>query len=243
MSDLTGRRILVTGGSSGIGAACARALGAAGARVAVLARSEDRLAELADDVGAVAVPADVTNREQVTEAVHWAAAQLDGLDGLVNAAGLARPGPLAEADPDDWWAMFEVNVLGLLEVVRAALDHLTAAGHADLVNVSSTSGRRRASVAMTVYSASKHAVHVLSDGMREEFRERGIRVTTLAPGFVRTPLFETMAAGALRDRYRDAIEAKGLDVDDVARQVVHVLAQPPDVDLIEVAVMSMRQPG
>lgn len=243
MGALDGRRILVTGASSGIGAACARAVAADGAQVALLARSPERLADLADEIDGIATPADVTDRSAVEAAVAQAVAAWGGLDGLVNAAGVARPGPLAEADPDDWRLTFDVNVIGLLEVTRASLEHLSAAPFADIVNVSSTSGRRRASVAMTVYSASKHAVHVLSDGMRQEFRDRGIRVTTLAPGFVRTPLFESVEDGALRDRYEASMQEKGLDVDDVARQVVHILRQPPDVDLIEVAVMSMRQPG
>lgn len=243
MGELDGRRVLVTGASSGIGEACARAIAADGGRVALLARSRQDLERLASELGgrAVASPADVTDRAALRGAVGHAADALGGIDGLVNAAGVARPGRIADGDPDDWRLMFDVNVTGLLEATHAALPHLTANDHADVVNLSSMSGRRRASVAMTVYSATKHAVHVISDGLAEELRPAGVRVTAVSPGFVRTPIFDEVPDDETRRRYQDAMQDQGLAVDDVARQVLHVLRQPAGVELVEIAMLSMRQ--
>lgn len=243
MGDLHGRRILVTGASSGIGAAVARAIVAAGGSVALLARRRDHLDQLADDLGdrAVAVPGDVTAVDSTRAAVARAADELDGLDGLVNSAGVARASRIADADPDAWQHMFDVNVVGLLAVTQAALDHLRPESPADVVNISSMSGRRRGSVELTVYSASKFAVHVISDGMREEFADDGVRVTLISPGYVRTPIYDDAPDGGAGARQRDSMHATGLDPDVVARQVVYVLSQPPSVSLVELASTSTRQ--
>lgn len=242
MGSLDGRRILVTGASSGIGRSTATALAAAGARLGLLARRRARLEAVAAEVGGAAVaPADVVDPAGVTAAIDAVADELGGLDGIVNSAGLSRPGAILDADPADWRDTFEVNVLGLLHVTQAAVPHLRGQRPADVVNVSSMSGRRRASVRMTVYSASKFAVHVLSDGLRDELREHGIRVTVISPGFVRTPIFDRPDADDVADEYRRRMEATGLDPEVVAGQIVLALAQPPEVEVIEVASMSTVQ--
>lgn len=235
--DLSGRRILVTGASSGIGAATARALHAAGARVAVLARSSRRLEELAADLTDVHVaPADVTHADTLEPAVEGAVDALGGLDGLVNAAGVAMTGGVRDGDPRDWQMMFDVNVLGLLAVTRACLPHLEEAEVADVVNVSSMSGRRVGGPALAVYAGSKHAVHAISHGMTAELADTCVRVTILSPGYVDTPIFE-----GIDDEYRERTSTKGLAPQDVAAQVVHTVGQPADVRLVEVAMMSTRQ--
>ena len=123
----------------------------------------------------------------------------------------------------------------------AALPHLRRAGHSDVVNVSSMSGRRRASVELGVYASTKFAVHVLSDSMREELAADGVRVSIIAPGYVRTPIFDGLADPGMRAGYQAALAAKGLDAGDVAAQIVHALAQPPGVNVIEIAMMSTNQ--
>ncbi len=240
---LVGRRILVTGASSGIGAATARTIVANGGSVGLLARRAGPLAELADELGdrAVAVPGDVTDPASVQAAVAAAAAHLGGLDGLVNAAGVARPSPIADGKPEDWQLTFDVNVVGLLQATQAVLAHLRDTTPADIINISSMSGRRRASVAMTVYSASKFAVHLVSEGLREELADDDIRVTLISPGFVRTAIYDDLAGDALGDRYRTAMQDKGLEPEVVADQVVSALAQPPDVSIVEIASSSSRQ--
>lgn len=237
---LAGRRLLVTGASSGIGRATAVAAAAAGARVALLARSHEVLEELATEVGAVATPADVTDPEAVRRAVAAAAEQLAGLDGVVNAAGVARPGPVATTSPSDWQLMLDVNVQGLLQVTQAALPHLVAAGRADVVNVSSMSGRRVGSPEMGVYAATKAAVHALSEGLRRELAGDGVRVSVLAPGHVSTGIFDDQAADAARRLARTGRDI-GLDPRRVADRIVEVLAAPPDVIHVEVAMVSAAQ--
>jgi NADP-dependent 3-hydroxy acid dehydrogenase YdfG len=205
MGELEGRRVLVTGASSGIGEATARAIAAAGGRVALLARRADQLEELAEELDGVAVPADVTDPQATRAAIERSAEQLDGLDGLVNAAGLAEPGTVVDGDPASWRRMFDVNVLGLLHATQAAVPHLRAAGRGDVVNLSSMSGRRVGSVEMAIYAASKAAVHTISEGMRRELQPDRVRVAVIAPGLVDTPIFEGTGrteGAAARPRHR-----------------------------------------
>lgn len=241
---LAGRRLLVTGASSGIGRAIATAAAEEGATLALLARSDGALRELAAGLpGAHAVvPCDVSDLDAAVDAVEAAAEALDGLDGVVNSAGVVRPENILAADPEGWRAMFEVNVLGLLAVTRAAVPHLQQHEPADIVLVSSMSGRRRTSTALSVYAATKHAVHCIGDGLREECKPLGIRVLTLSPGFVATPIFshDEDATDDADDYHRTANEV-GLPPEAVAEQVVGALAQPADVQLVEIAMTSMDQ--
>lgn len=235
--------MLVSGATSGIGESTSRALVGVGASVALMARSVDRVEALAAELGtsAIAVAGDVTDADGMVRAVDAAAGRLGGLDAVVCSAGVVRPGPLSDTAPDDWRAMFEVNVLGVLHVVNAALPHLRQAPIADVVNLSSMSGRRRASVALGLYSASKFAVHALSDSLREELAPDGVRVSIISPGYVRTPIFDEVSDPAERSRLRSELESKGLPPDVVAAQVLHVLSQPVGVDVLEVALLSTNQ--
>ena len=239
--SLGGRRILVTGATSGIGRATAEAVVSAGGRVALMARSVDGVAELAERLEGAAVPGDVTEPASTQRSVDLAVAELGGLDAVVCSAGVVRPGGIDATSPDDWRAMFEVNVLGVLHTVNAALPHLRAAESADIINLSSMSGRRRASVAMGLYAASKFAVHVISDNLREELAPDGVRVTIVSPGYVRTPIFDGVSDEQQRAHYQEELAAKGLDPEAVAAQVVHALSQPPGVDLLEIAMLSTDQ--
>lgn len=237
--------MLVTGGSSGIGRSTAEAIVAEGGRVALVARGAPQLHEVALPMGDAAVvePVDVTDPDAVAVSVSRIGEALGGLDAVVNAAGVVRVGGIDATGPDDWKQTFDVNVLGLLNVTHAALPLLretagSGAAPADIVNLSSMSGRRRASVEMTVYSASKFAVHVISDGLREELSPDGIRVTIVSPSFVRTPIFDDIADDELRRRYQEAQATRGLAPEAVAAQVVHALAQPAGVNLFEIALLS-----
>lgn len=241
MTDLSSRRVLVTGASSGIGKATAIALSAAGAKVALMARSADELEALAEQTGGVAVPCDVSDLDAVVEAVDRAAEELGGLDAVANVAGLARFGSPTEGDPAEWRTMFDVNVMGLLHVTHAAIGHLKRNDLGDIVNLSSMSGRRIASVGSTVYSATKHAVHAISEGTRREVAEHGIRVTTIAPGFVDTPIFEHIEDDDQRQQMRRTLDEQGLPVESVAAQIVHVIGQPAEVNLLEIAMVNPAQ--
>ena len=233
----------MTGASSGIGEAIADAIVEAGGSVALVARSADRLEALADRLGpsAIAAPADVADPSSVASAVTSAVDRLGGLDALVCSAGVVRPGGILDSSPDDWRAMFEVNVIGLLNTVHASVDHLRSVEHADIVSISSMSGRRRSSVELGIYAASKFAVHVVSDSLREELAADGVRVTIVSPGFVDTPIFDGVADDATREKYQAAVTAQGLTPASVAAQVVHALAQPAGVNLVEIAMLSTSQ--
>jgi NADP-dependent 3-hydroxy acid dehydrogenase YdfG len=237
---LDGRRVLVTGASSGIGRATCLMLREQGARVAGLARREEVLEELSASTGVVAAAADVTDADAAGAAVRRAAEALDGLDGVVNAAGLVRPGAIADAEPADWRRMYEVNVLGLLHVTQATIPFLRAAGRGDVVNLSSMSGRRLHSPELGVYAASKASVHALSEALRRELRGDRVRVSVLAPGLVDTPIFDGLE-DETATRLRSQAPASGLRPGDVAGAVADVLAAPEHLVHVEVAMLSLDQ--
>lgn len=240
---LDGRAVLVTGASSGIGAATARAVVEAGGHVAMLARRADALDRLATELGSAAHPlsCDVTSEEQVGAAVHAAVERLGGLDAVVNSAGVMTVGPVADTDPASWRTMFEVNVLGLLSVVRAAVPHLRQGRAPAVVNISSMSGRRVPNPDSGVYAATKFAVHALGEALRLQLRSDGIRVTTVAPGLVDTGILDAWSDDDQKAAFTDRMRAAGLPAVAVADAVVHVLATPPEVTVVEYAVMSIRQ--
>ncbi|MFW2332429.1 SDR family oxidoreductase [Ilumatobacter sp.] len=241
--ELAGRRVLVTGASSGIGAAIADAVVEAGGQVALVARSADAIARQAARLGeaAVAAPADVADPDALAVTIREAADRMGGLDAVVCSAGIVRPGGIADSAPSDWQAMFDVNVLGVLNTVHGSLDDLLLAEPSDVIVISSMSGRRRTSVALGFYAATKHAVHVLADSLREELTPDGVRVTLISPGFVDTPIFDRVADDETRAQYQQAVASQGLAPAAVAAQVVNALSQPPGVNLVEIAMLSADQ--
>lgn len=240
---LDGRRVLVTGASAGIGAAVAVAAVSAGATVALLARDQVRLTALVERIGPAATPVscDITDAEAVDMAVATAADRLGGLDALVNSAGVFTAGPLADVDPAAWRSMFEVNVLGLLGVTRAAMPHLEAGNAPSVVNISSMSGRRVPRPDFGVYAATKFAVHALGEALRLEFAPRGVRVSTVSPGLVDTGIAAGWSDTEYAEEFRRRQRTEGLSPEAVADAVVHILGTPPDVAVVEYAVMSVRQ--
>lgn len=238
---LVGRRILVTGGSSGIGRAVAEQCVAEGAQVACLARNARRLGAVSESIGALAVPADVLDSAEIQAAVSEVVQRFGGLDGLVNSAGVYRPGKISVTGLDDWRQMFEVNVLGLLNVTKAASAALCNAGQSDIVNISSMGGRRIAGPMSAVYSATKFAVHALTDGLRLELHEHGVRVCVVAPGAVATEFGLADADPEEAERMLERRSRVGLSPGAVGGQVVHVLAQPADATIREIAMTSTAQ--
>ncbi len=210
----TGDAIVITGASSGIGAEVARAAAAEGADVGLLARRVDRLDALSRETGGAAAVCDLTDPADAASSVRGLVHELGGIDGLVSVAGTMHLGSIADTDPAAWREMFDVNVVGHLAVARAALAHLGEGS--SIVSVSSMSGRRVPSAAGGVYAASKHAVHAVDETLRLEAGPRGVRVTTVAPGFVATDL---MAADEHRDdvaSFRARMHDEGLRPSDVA---------------------------
>jgi NADP-dependent 3-hydroxy acid dehydrogenase YdfG len=235
------RRILVTGASSGIGHAVVRACSADGANVVALARRESRLAELAEETGAVPVCADVADGDAAERAVTDAAAAMGGLDAVVNCAGSMRLGSVERTDPSVWREMFDVNVFGLLNVTKAAIPLLREAGRGDIVNVSSMAGKRVPDAMGGMYAASKAAVNAISETLRRELHGSGIRISVVSPGKVETELRDHISAEQLKLRARKRSPVVGLPADAVAAVITAALAAPPDINQYEITVLPTSQ--
>jgi clavulanate-9-aldehyde reducatase len=241
---LEGRVAAVTGASSGIGEATALALSGAGAAVALGARRAERLEQLAGRIEgpSLVYEVDVSQEEQARGFVEAASDQLGALDILVNNAGVMLLGPVAEADTGEWRRMIEVNLLGLLYCTHAALPLLDQGGGGDIVNLSSVAGRR-ADAGAAVYNMTKFGVHAFSEALRQEALHSGIRVTTVAPGFVDTELQGHNTNPVVRramERNREEI-GEVLDPGDVAAAVLNAVTRPPHVCVNEVVVRPTRQ--
>ena len=241
---LEGRVAVVTGASSGIGEATARALSEAGAAVALGARRMDRIRAIADDLdGPTFVrEVDVSDEEQARSFVQDAASELGGLQILVNNAGVMLLGPVADQTTDDWRRMVDVNVLGLLYCTHAALPLMAGNGGGDVVNVSSVAGRR-ADAGAAVYNMTKFGVHAFSEALRQEALHSKIRVTTVAPGFVETELQGHNTNPVVRratERSREQI-GEVLKAEDIAHEIVHAVSLPSHVCVNEVVVRPTGQ--
>ena len=221
---------LITGASSGIGAATARQASAAGHRLVLAARSTDKLealaAELGGDERAIAVTCDVTDfaqQEAMVQAAHDAFGRVDVV--FANAGFGAARGFLEES-PEQWRDMVLTNVLGCAYTIRATLPSLKeSVGH--LLLTSSVAGRR--ALPGSLYSATKHAVTAMAESARQELNDSGVRVTAIEPGMVDTPFFD--------DRPSNALEP-----DDIARAIMFAVSQPPHVDVNEILIRPTSQP-
>jgi NADP-dependent 3-hydroxy acid dehydrogenase YdfG len=241
MNTLQGRKAFITGSTSGIGAATAVALVRAGVDVAVTGRRTDRLQSLVSDLTAlgggraVAFELDVTDERSVRDVVEDAASALDGLDLLVNNAGVMLTGPFSSSDSAQWQNMLSTNVLGTLHVTHAALPHLQVADRvADVVNMSSVAGRI-AYAGSAVYNATKFAVNGFSEALRQELTGTGVRVTVIEPGMVATELTSHVtdpAGKAQVDAYYASMPI--LQAEDVADAVVYAASLPPHGAVAEI---------
>jgi NADP-dependent 3-hydroxy acid dehydrogenase YdfG len=225
--------LLITGASTGIGAATARQAVAKGWRVVVSARSEDKLAELAGELGeehSLAQRCDVTEFADQERLVEAALERFGRIDAVFANAGFGAARGFLEEDPEQWRSMVLTNVLGVAYTIRATLPHLRERGTGHYVITSSVAGRR--ALPGSLYSSTKWAVTGMAESLRQELRnaESRVRVTVVEPGMVDTPFFD--------NRPNDALEA-----DDVARIVVFALEQPERVDLNEILVRPTSQAG
>ena len=250
-SSLAGTVALVTGTSSGIGYATARALATQGASVALVARRQDRLDALAAQVEeaggtALAVPADITERAQAEAAVQTVVDRFGRLDILVNNAGLMLLGPIVGANPEEWERMIAINQKGLLYMTHAALPHLVAAAEegprrvADIVNISSIAGRV-AWANYGVYNMTKFGVNGFTESLRQEITKKHVRVGVLEPGGVDTEL-GSHNSGAMResiDAFYETTEV--LQAEDIADAVAYIVTSKRRVAVNEVFVRAADQ--
>lgn len=238
---LNGKIAIVTGASSGIGEATARRLTESGCNVALAARREDRLKKLAAELGenVLPVPTDVTDPADCAALVARTIERFGDLDILINNAGLGFYGSIPEADPEDWRTMFEVNVLGVLYVTRAAVRHMLENGSGDIVFISSIAGRRIPTAEATVYASTKHAVNAIAEGLRMDLTDKGIRSVTVEPGLVRTEFPESSHSSA--EEFYENKEFTPLEAEDIANAVAYALEQPDRVSINEILVRSTEQ--
>jgi len=247
MNNAKGRWALVTGATSGFGAAVARRLAAEGCPVAITGRRADRLRALADEIarkhGVEAIPLtfDVRDRNAVEAALRGADGLLDRLEIVVNNAGLAAGlDPVQAADPDDWERMIDTNVKGLLWVTRTALPGMIARGRGDIVNIGSVAGHQ-AYGGGSVYAATKFAVRAITEALRYDVLGTGVRVMNVAPGLAETEF-------SLVRFHGDAARAKSvykgtrpLTAEDVADAVVWCVTRPDHVNVQEIVLMPTDQ--
>jgi len=243
---LEGTVALVTGASSGIGEATARALANAGAKVAIAARRKDRLDALAQEIDAVAIEADISDREQAVGAVESTVDELGRLDTVVNNAGVMLLGPAEEAPLEEWEQMVAINVQGLLYVSHAAIAPLLKAAEdgprnvADMVNISSVAGRVPRS-GSGVYNLTKFGVGAFSESLRQEFAERHLRVSLVEPGAVATELTDHVRDGVretVRERFRDM---ERMSAEDIADAIEYIVTRPRNVAINEMLIRPTEQ--
>ncbi len=246
-NNLTGRVAVITGASSGIGAATARQLARGGAKVALLGRRKDRIEELAAEIGgdALAVVADVGDQQSVRDAAATVRAAFGPVDLVVANAGVMLAAPFESALTDEWDQMVGTNINGLLYTGRAFIDDLLAAASAgkpaDLVLVGSVGGHL-VFPNYAVYTATKAAVAHLTRNLRAEFGPRGVRVKNIEPGFVGTELGAGMRDEQQRaglEQWRTAIEI--LEPGDIADAIAYAVAAPKRVNVAELIVVPTQQ--
>jgi len=249
---LEGTVALITGASSGIGEATARALAAHGAAVALAARRTERLAQVAQDITrdggrALVLVTDVTDTIQVQAAVARTVAELGRLDTLVNNAGVALLGPAERAPLAEWEQMVRVNVLGTLYMAHAALPHLLKAAAdgpryvADLVNVSSRLGRV-ASANFGVYNLTKFGEVAFSESLRQEVTKRHVRIAAVEPGIVATEIRSHMRAEVreqVMQRFESGVEP--LAAEDIADAIGYMVTRPRRVAINELLIRPTEQ--
>ena len=213
----TGRVAVITGASSGIGEATARALAADGHRVALLARRVDRVQALADELGAgaIAIQADVTDRDSILAAAHRVQDELGGADILVNNAGVMLLGPFSAELSTDYRRMIETNLLGAITTTEVFLDQLLADGGGDLVNLSSVAGRT-ARPGNAVYAATKWGMNGWSESLRQQLQPE-VRVIVIEPGAVATELTDHITHRETKAAAEQMYEATAIPAEDIAR--------------------------
>jgi NADP-dependent 3-hydroxy acid dehydrogenase YdfG len=242
---LHGTVALITGASSGIGEATARALAAEGATVALAARRKDRLDALAGELGdaALAIEADITDQQQAIGAVQRTVDERGRLDIVINNAGVMLLGPIVDAPTEEWDRMVALNIQGLLYVAHASLPHLLAAAElqprrvADLVNVSSVAGRR-VGQGGGVYQMTKWGVGTFSEALRQEVTARHVRVSLVEPGATKSELVTHV-----RDEVRANLPPSGeiLEAEDIADAILYIVTRPRRMAVNEILVRPTEQ--
>ncbi|MFL5620769.1 MAG: SDR family oxidoreductase [Gemmatimonadaceae bacterium] len=243
--NIAGKVVVITGASSGLGEATARHLAALGAPVVLGARRRERLQALADELTraggkAVAFATDVADRAQVQRLVDAAVRTYGRIDVMINNAGLMPQSPLGRLKTSEWDRMIDVNIKGVLYGIAAALPYMERQKAGHFINVSSVAGHK-VRAGGTVYAATKHAVRVISEGLRQEVKPFGIRTTVISPGAVDTELPETITEPDVAERTKKMYAEQAIPADSFARAVIFAMSQPDDMDVNEILYRPTKQ--
>lgn len=228
MTVLTDKIAVVTGAGSGIGEAIATLLHEEGAKVVLAGRNKDKLQNVANQLAqdsVKVVPTDVTKKEEVDELIKIAQQTFGGLDIVINSAGQMLSSKITDYQVDEWDSMIDVNIKGTLYTAQAALPTMLERSSGHLINIASISGFE-VTKSSTIYSATKAAVHTITQGLEKELAKTGVKVTSISPGMVDTAI---TAAYNPSDR-------KKLDPQDIAEAVLYALTQPSHVNVNEITV-------
>ena len=239
---IKGKVVVITGASSGLGEAAARHLARHGAKLVLGARRMERLQALAKELSlgdSAAVETDVSQYAQVKRLVDTAVQSHGRIDAIINNAGLMPQSLLEKLKVDEWDRMIDVNIKGVLYGIAAALPYMKAQKSGHIINVSSVAGHKVAPGA-TVYSATKHAVRVISEGLRQEVKAYNIRTTIISPGAVTSELPNSITDPDVMERIRK-VYTIALPADSFANMVVFAMSQPEDVDVNEILFRPTRQ--
>lgn len=228
MTVLTDKIAVVTGAGSGIGEAIATLLHEEGAKVVLAGRNKDKLQNVANQLAqdsVKVVPTDVTKKEEVDELIKMAQQTFGGLDIVINSAGQMLSSKITDYQVDEWDSMIDVNIKGTLYTAKAALPTMLEQSSGHLINIASISGFE-VTKSSTIYSATKAAVHTITQGLEKELAKTGVKVTSISPGMVDTAITATY----------NPTDRKKLEPQDIAEAVLYTLTQPKHVNVNEITV-------
>jgi len=244
-NNIEGKVVVITGASSGNGEATARHLSDHGAIVVLGARRVDRLKSLAAELNgnggkALTVPTDVTQYEKVKRLVDAAVQTYGRIDVIINNAGLMPHSPLERLKIDDWNQMLDVNLKGVLYGIAAALPYMKQQKSGHIINVSSVAGHK-VRPGSAVYAATKTAVLVISEGLRQEVKPYNIRTTVISPGAIATELPDSITEPDIAENVRKFVQDVALPAESFARAVAFAISQPEDMDVNEILFRPTKQ--
>ena len=245
-NNIEGKVVVITGASSGMGAATARHLAGEGAIVVIGARRADRIEALAKEITdkggkALAVTTDVTKREDVKALVDKAVDTYGRVDVLLNNAGLMPLAPLERLKFDEWDQMVDVNIKGVLNGIAAALPYMTEQKDGHIINVSSVYGHK-VEPGAAVYCGTKFAVRAISEGLRQEVKPYNLRTTIISPGAVATELLDHISEQDIAKNVREFVDTIAIPAESFARMIAFAISQPKEVDVSEIIFRPTSQP-
>ncbi|MBI6633413.1 SDR family oxidoreductase [Pseudomonas paralactis] len=240
MNSISGKVVVITGASSGLGEATAKHLAAKGAKVVVAARRKARLDDLVREIVdaggiALALQADVTNRQDVEAIIAMAVRQFGKIDVLINNAGLMSIAPLNAVKVDEWERMIDINVKGVLYGIAATLPLFEKQQFGHYITISSIAGKKVFSPGGTVYSGTKFAVSAITEGLRHEVGGK-IRTTIISPGLIDTELKMGSSHAESSKAVSELYQSQAISADAIARAIAYAIEQPLDVDVSEIVI-------